>query len=134
MSTRLACLMTFAATLTLSCAHVGPVIDAGKVCATEAGKATVDEILPKANEILGCSIADTSAIPQCAVDGLEGLAVDYTKDFVICALEKIAAGKFATPGDSAAAVRQRRAKAYLDAHKPVAGLCLGHCGPSRSCG
>lgn len=121
--TRIACLLAFAAPLILSCAHVTPIIDAGKACATTAGAATVDEILPKANEILGCSIADTSAIPQCALDGLEGLAADYTKDFLICALEKIAAGKFATPGDSVAATKQRRARAYLDAHKPVAGFC-----------
>ncbi len=100
-----------------SCAHMKPITDGAQHCATEAGKATVDELLPKVNETIGCSIADTSAIPQCAIDGLGDLARQYAKDFVLCALEQIASGRLATPGDTDAGVRQRRAKAYLDAQK-----------------
>lgn len=129
--TRFAAILTVVAALALgSCAHVGPVVDAGKVCATEAGKATVDEILPKVNAAIGCSISDPSAIPQCVIDGLEQIAHDYAQDFVICALEQIASGRLAEPGDTAAPVRQRRARAYLDSRKAQAGICCG-CGVKR---
>jgi hypothetical protein len=113
----------FAAGYIEGCATVKPVTDAGKHCATVAGSATLDEVLPRVNETIGCSIADSSAIPECMLAGLKELAVEFGKDMLMCALEQIASAKFAKPGDTTAGTKQLRAKAYLEKAKEQAGLC-----------
>ena len=109
-----------------------PVIDTGKHCAKVAGAGTVNDILPKVNEVLGCSISDSSAIPSCVGSGLADLGVQFGIDFVLCALEQIESRKFVTPGDPDVGTRQRRAKAYLEARGEQAGLCPNGCGPSTT--
>jgi hypothetical protein len=104
-----------------------PVIDTGKHCAKVAGSGVVNDILPRVNAVLGCSISDPAAIPACVGSGLADLGVQFGIDFVLCALEQIESRKFVTPGDPDVGVRQRRAKAYLEARKEQAGICAG-CG------
>lgn len=125
--TRIAALLVFVAALALSCTTVQPVIDTGKHCAKVAGQGTVNDILPKVNEVLGCSIADVAAIPACVGSGLADLGLQFGIDFVLCALEQIESRKFVTPGDPDVGTRQRRAKAYLEARGEQAGICCG-CG------
>jgi len=105
-----------AAVLGSNCTHVKPVVDAGKHCAVAAGSETLKNVLPKVNEVLGCSIAAPVAIPACVLDGITELGVQFGRDLVLCALEQIANAKFAAPGDTDAGVKQRRAAAYLEQH------------------
>jgi len=109
-----------------------PVIDTGKHCAKVAGSGVVNDILPKVNAVLGCSISDPAAIPACVGSGLADLGVQFGIDFVLCALEQIESRKFVTPGDPDVGVRQRRAKAYLEARKEQTLMIDGPPDPSRS--
>lgn len=104
-----------------------PAIEGGKHCGKVAGSNAVNDLLPKVNEVLGCSIADPAAIPTCVGSGLADLGIEFGIDFVLCALEQIESRKFVTPGDPNVGTRQKRAKAYLDARKEQAGICVG-CG------
>lgn len=119
--TVLGCLV-YAVALSSSCSHLGPVVDAGKECVSEADGIKARDILPEVQQVIGCSIGDPASIPGCMLSGLEDLAKQFGWSVINCAVAKIA-DLLAAPDDPAAGVRQRRAKAWLaNPQKPVASV------------
>ena len=99
-----------------SCAHISPIVNDIKACASESSALHDTEINigPVITQILECDpTLSTSTLPACAENALASLVDVLGYDgirFVQCVVAKIA------NGNTASTIAQVRAKAYVKKH------------------